>query len=255
MKVLIFVPGYLTAPTCSSRGDTYLAIYKHACKYGFEFIYTPIPNNNYGDLGNITLNECVANVVAQYNDICETRNIGPTDTLVLFGHSMGGLIVSKMVTSTLLHKLKRRPDAVRLINPAITINLSWANSVLGTLSTLLPNSILSLPVLPIPVAERDWLFKGSSPYAPGVKPLLLSTMLQAQGGLLMNNRTWCLSPDDALREHITIVQCSEDKVVSSEGARMHADAHNIHFVAISGGWHQYFDRSVLTALFRTLVPA
>jgi len=171
MHVIVFVPGYLTSKTCSSAGDTYVDLHTHASKHGFEFIYIPMPNNNYGDLGNVTIDDCVDYVLSRYNTICDTRHV--SDTIILAGHSMGGMIISRLLTSTFSQKLRRLPDFVRLINPAISPDTTIPQSVLSTLLAFVPHSLQGLAAFPLPVAERNTLYPGSPPYSPMVKPVLV----------------------------------------------------------------------------------
>ena len=248
MKYMLFVPGFLTAQTCSSRGDTYFDVYTYAIAHGFEFMYMPIPNNNYGDLGNTTMEDCLDNVLGQYNTICHTT-IGPTDTIMFVGHSMGGMIISRLVTSAYSDKLKRRPDSVRLLNPAIGKHLSWAEVITGTLLSFVPK-LTGLAIVPVPIADRETLYPASLPLSPGCKLLLGTSLLQTMGKLLVNNRQWVLQPDDGMCE-IRIVQCRGDRVVSYPDTRAHAKAysHSIQFVTIASDYHEYFDADILDTLF------
>jgi hypothetical protein len=249
MKVIIFVPGYVTSQTCSFAGDTYLDIYKYALKTGYEFVYLPIPNNNYGDVGNTTLDDCVADVLSMYNKICVERNFQKEDTITLAGHSMGGLIVSKLVTGEYITKLKRLPELVRMINPALGPICSRSTAALGTLLSFLPESVLGFPTVPIPIAGRDGLYPGSRQVSTPVKPLLAMSLLRTTGKLLVNNTTWVLKPDINIRERLTIVQCVGDKLVSYEDARDHANQYQITLIAIPDGYHEWFDDVVLAATF------
>ena len=249
MKLIIFVPGYLATQTCSFQGDSYLDVYRYALARGFEFAYTPMPNNNYGDRGNATMDDCLDNVVGQYNEICVKRNLGPTDTLILVGHSMGGLVVSRLVTSAYSTKLNRLPDSVRLVNPAIRPIFNWFEGGLGTLLSFVPQSILGLPLIALKVVEGNTLFPGSLSIFPYVKPLLGWSIGRATGAFWVNNQTWGLRPDDGVCDHITIIQCTGDRIVSCEGARAHANRYGIKFVVLSQEYHAYFDAVALAAVF------
>ena len=246
MKLIIFVPGYLTSQTCSSAGDTYLDIYKYAMKNGYDFVYIPIPNNNYGDVGNTTLDDCLGYVLQQYNHICNEKTSGQ---ITLVGHSMGGLIVSKLVTKEYLSKLQRIPDVVRIINPAIGPTTSPIITTLGTLLSFVPQSLLGVPIVPLPVAEPGVLYPGSMQSSPGVKLLLGSSLLRTTGKLLVNNTKWTLEPDSGIRNRMKIIQCKDDKMVSFENTRDHASEYHVKMVVIPNGYHALFDESLLTATF------
>jgi hypothetical protein len=246
MKVIIFVPGYLTSQTCSSAGDTYLDIYKYAMKNGYDFVYIPIPNNNYGDVGNTTLDDCLDYVLQQYNHICNEKT---SDQITLVGHSMGGLIVSKLVTKEYLLKLQRIPDVVRIINPAIGPTTSPIITTLGTLLSFVPQSVLGVPIVPLPVAEPGVLYPGSMQSSPGVKLLLGSSLLRTTGKLLVNNTKWTLEPDSVIRKCMKIIQCKDDKMVSFDNTRDHAHEYKLQMVVIPNGYHALFDESLLTATF------
>ena len=246
MKLIIFVPGYLTSQTCSSEGDTYFDIYKYAIKNGYGFVYVPIPNNNYGDIGNTTLDDCLDYVLQKYNHICIEKNFSQ---ITLVGHSMGGLIVSKLVTNEYLSKLKRIPDFVRIVNPAIGPVTSPMITTLGTILSFVPDSILGVPIVPLSAAERGVLYPGSMQSSPGVKLLLGSSLLRTTGKLLVNNTKWTLKPDSGIRKHIKIIQCEDDKMVSFDKTRDHAKEYNLEMAVIKGGYHEFFDEAVLSAMF------
>ena len=100
-------------------------MYKYASARGFEFIYIPVHNTT-----------TVEEVLKEYNTICDEMNIGPTDTLILAGQSMGGLLVSRLVTRAYYVQLKRPPDAVRLFNPVSGgTDLSRSEVALANLSS------------------------------------------------------------------------------------------------------------------------
>jgi alpha-beta hydrolase superfamily lysophospholipase len=246
MKVIIFVPGYLTSQTCSSVGDTYLDIYKYAIKNGYDFVYVPIPNNNYGDVGNTTLDDCLEWVLQKYNHICNEKK---PSQITLVGHSMGGLIVSKLVTKEYFSKLQRIPDVVRIINPAIGPRTSPMITAVGTLLSFIPQSVLGLPVVPLSVAEPGDLYPGSMQSSPGVKLLLGSSLLRTTGKLFVNNTKWTLEPDSHIRKCMKIIQCKDDKLVSFDNTRDHANEYKLEMVIIPKGYHELFDEAVLTATF------
>ena len=249
MKIIIFVPGYLTSQTCSSVGDSYLDVYKYAVNECYELVYVPIPNNNYGDVGNATLDDCLAHVLKEYNKICVERKLSQDDSITLVGHSMGGLIVSKLITEEYLRQLKCVPNCVRLINPAIGPSTSLCNAVLGTVLSYVPESVLGLPIVPLPLVERNALYPGSMPSAPVVKVLLGSSLLRTTGKLLVNNKKWMLEPETNIREHIRIIQCKDDKVVSFEDTCDHANEYNVQMTVIPSKYHAFFDDALLSACF------
>jgi hypothetical protein len=249
MKILIFVPGYLSSKTCFSTGDTYLDIYKYAVKNGYKFVYVPIPNNNYGDIGNTTLDDCLEYVLRKYNRICIEEKYSDEDEITLVGHSMGGLIVSKLTTNEYVSKLERIPDCVRLINPALSPITSRSNTALGTLLSFIPDSILGVPMVPLSVAGRDVLYPGSMPVSPGVKLLLASSLLRTTGKLLTNNTKWTLKPDTRILGRMRIIQCKDDQLVSFDNISDHAHKYDIQMIVIPKGYHEFFDEAVLKATF------
>ena len=147
MNHIVFVPGFLTSQTCSSIGDTYRAIYTYALEHHFPFWYVPLPNNNYGDLGNTTVEDCLDTVIHRYNELC--ASVGAEDTILLIGHSMGGLLVSRMMTDTHHTRLTRLPDLVRLLNPALRTHTSWTSALLGTVLSFLPETVLGTILTPV----------------------------------------------------------------------------------------------------------
>jgi hypothetical protein len=249
MQIIMFVPGYLTSKTCSSVGDSYLDIYKYAVNECYDFVYLPIPNNNYGDVGNASLDDCLAYVLKEYNEICVEKKLSTDDSITLVGHSMGGLIVSKLVTDEYLCQLKCIPHSIRLINPAIGPITSLSTTVLGTVLSFLPESVLRIPIVPLPVVERNILYPGSMPSSPGMKVLLGSSLLQTTGKLLVNNKKWILKPERNICEHIRIIQCKDDKLVSFEDTCNHANEYNIQMKVLSSEYHAFFDKALLTAVF------
>ena len=71
MRIIIFIPGYLTSQTCLHNGDQYIDVARYIGRHNSaEFIYVPIPNNNYGDLGNTTIDHSLDHVIRMYNQAC-----------------------------------------------------------------------------------------------------------------------------------------------------------------------------------------
>ena len=133
--VVVFIPGYATSATAGSTGDNYVSIERHVRECGADFEYVPLPNNNYGDIGNTTIDECVDHAVEQYNRICSKSS--KDDTIILAGHSMGGLIVTRIISALRIELLARRPDRVWLIKPALNTNLTLIARVAATLLSYL----------------------------------------------------------------------------------------------------------------------
>lgn len=248
MKLFIFVPGYMTSHGCNVQGDTYVDIHKAATDHGFEFTYISIPNNNRGDLGNITMDECLAYVVRQYNMIC--TKLCPDDTVILTGHSMGGLLVAKMITETCLTSLTRAPDFVRLINPVFGPVLSWAEWVAGTVFSFLPDMVLRILVLPLPIAGQGFLYPESPAYSPAIKQCLCISMLRKTGAIfVVSDSKWDLTPSVTMVDRTSVITCQGDRLTSYESSCAYAKRVCIDIVSLPLAYHEYFEKTVLTALF------
>jgi pimeloyl-ACP methyl ester carboxylesterase len=240
---MIFVPGYHTSRTCTSVGDTYLNIANYVQEHGLEFRYVPMPNNNYGDIGHTTLDSCVEHVVHVYNQICNERDWG---TIILAGHSMGGLLVTRMISTSYCRQLMRVPDRVCVINPAYRAVLPVWGVFVATFLSYLPESILGHISLPLPISTKGALYPSSPTMSPVAKPMLLLSMLQATGRLLAHNKTWDLVPDE--RIHLTILACRGDTLADFVSSRQYAEMYDARFIAISSDFHEYFDDKILTRL-------
>jgi predicted alpha/beta hydrolase family esterase len=249
MKLVIFVPGYLTSQTCFSVGDTYLDCAEYARAYGFQFEYVPMPNNNYGDRGNTTMDDCLDHVVDQYNNICINRIVGPDDTIILAGHSMGGLIVSKLLTASHLSKIRRRPDFVRLVNPAFEPTSSLIRRATALCVSFLPEVILGSLVLPIPIAAKGMLFPGSQPQVLIVKQILAISLLGKTGLLFTDNTQWDLTPEVGMRTNMVIIACKDDPLTAFKASEKYADTYNIRFTEGPRGFHEYFNEVTMAAFF------
>jgi hypothetical protein len=249
MNIMIFIPGYYTTQNCLSVGDSYVTLSVYATEHDFEFIHIPLPNNNYGDIGNTTVGNCLEHVLRQYNMICDERNFSATDNVILAGHSMGGLIVSRLMTSTYVTKLRRLPSVVRMYNPAIGVVSTLLESILATLMSFVPSIVLETLPIPLPIAAKNELFLSSLQISPLVKPALIMSIFQTTGKLLMNNTTWDLTPDASIRDHITIIACTGDKVVSYEDTFKHASKNKINLITFKRTYHSDCDDTILSVLF------
>lgn len=248
MKLFVFIPGYITSHTYTLAGDTYVDIADRVRKEGFDFAYISLPNNNYGDRGNATLDEYLEHVVTRYNSICSKANVGPEDTIVLAGHSMGGLLVAKLITAIYLAKLDPQPNYVRVINPAIFPIVSWHLRVVATMLSFLPDVLLRTLAAPVSISTKDALFPGSLAQSPVVKLLLASSVARKTGSLFLNNETWDLTPAASLTVRIKVIACQGDPVASFEEARAYADRFKIALVSLPLDYHEYFDNTVMTGV-------
>ena len=247
-KYVIFIPGYLTTQGCSHPGDTYRDVARGFQRRGFEFLYLPLPNSNDGDRGNSTLEDHLEHVIQRYNQLCEEYRIGSEDFLVLAGHSMGGLLTAKLLTSTYLDQLLRPPNCVRLLNPVFRTRLSFPRRLLSTLCSFLPDFVLRTLAVPLPIATREILFPGSLAQSPVAKPLLGGSVLRATNGLLCNNRPWGLRPEDTMRNVTRVVTCRGDRLASFEASEAYAEQFEIELVALPLNDHESFGETVLAAL-------
>jgi hypothetical protein len=248
MNHIVFVPGLSTSQTCSSIGDTYFDIYTYALENHYKFWYIPLHNNNYGDIGNITVDDCLETVIHRYNELCSS--IGTDDTILLAGHSMGGLLISKMMTDMHHMKLTRLPNLVRLLNTAFRIRTSWMNAFLITVVSFLPEAVLGTIIAPLPRVRKNMLYPGSPNAVPIMKPLLAVSIQRRTGGLLLLNDTWNLQPAPALRERIVLVHCEADSLTSFAETDLHATRYHLKMIRVSSPYHQYFDAHILGALFK-----
>ena len=253
MKLMIFVPGYTSDKTCVFDGDAYFAIYNYAIAHDFEFAYVPLPNNNFGDVGNVTLEDCLQHTLRTYDSICRKRNVSRADTIVLAGHSMGGLIVARMITDAYISRMIHRPTYVRMIHPAIQPAVGPSNMVLATVCSLVPHSVLATLPLPITISEKEMLYPGSLSGSPAIKQVLSISILSATGVLLLNNNKWGIVPNLEVRPSITIIAAEQDSVVLFKGIMSYVNLYNVKIVTIHSKYHAHFDTTVLDAIFNCIV--
>jgi predicted alpha/beta hydrolase family esterase len=230
-------------------GDTYVDVRRYVTNHaGAKFVYVPIPNNNSGDLGNTTIEECVDYVVHQYNQICRNHDI--QDTIILAGHSMGGIVVTRMISGSCIQRLYRRPDFVRLVNPALHVPLTVPVRLVTTICHyFVPTGICSYVSMPSPISKRNQLYPKSPAVAHAVKPLLLLSALSGTGRLYFNNHMLDLEPDVDMCARIIIIACRDDPLGTFGHLRLVASKYNIRIVTVASGYHTFFDNTVMTSFF------
>lgn len=248
MKYLFLVPGYITSQKCTSEGDTYFEIAKAACAKGYQFVYIPIPNNNFGDIGNTTLEMCLDHVVLRYNVLCTELNISTDDTVLLAGHSMGGLLVARAVTDAVIGRLVRLPDVVRILNPAFSIGAAWYLRSLVTLLSFMPETLFATLSISARVCGKNTLYPGSPDLSTACKQLLATSLASHTGTLLFNNKPWKLTPDTSMKERITIIACAGDAIVQMSGITTYCKNNTVPLVLLSLEYHEYFPIVLLDAL-------
>ena len=132
--LIVFVPGYAT-----SR-EEYIDIAEYVRSLGHLFEFISIANNNYGDRGCTTMDACIELSIARYNLICTQAQYANTP-IVLAGHSMGGLLVLRMVSISCFGRLHTKPTHAVSLNPSLAPVLS---PLFPTIASFLPTVLLVL---------------------------------------------------------------------------------------------------------------
>ena len=243
-QLIVFVPGYLTSAECASTHDTYHAFETSASARSVTLRYVSFPNNNRGDHGNTTVDACLEYAIATYNVICDDNK---DHAIILAGHSMGGLIVLRMISSEFVGRLSRTPIGVRVVNPCIRTSskIPVYLKMASTVYSFVPDAIKRVLSLPIPICEEGAMYPGSPCYNHNVKQRLISSVLQRTGGLYINNDAWNISPSPALIECTLIIQCTGDTVVCASSSATYAKLSKVRFINIESRYHEFFDDELL----------
>ena len=246
--VFIFVAGYLTSNECASSIDTYNAVARAALDRGHTMKYITFPNNNTGDLGNTTVDTCLEHATMAYNSICD--DLGHQEcTIVLAGHSMGGLLVARMISMEYIHHLHRLPTYVRMINPAIRPTVNTLSKILSTFMSYAPELVKRTLSIPSPVAEDSALYPNSPCYYPLTKPRLVLSMLQRTNALYRNNTPWNLIMDTTLSTRTRVIHCTGDTLTCAGASAQYATLSQACFVPHDCAYHQHFTDDLLQQVF------
>ena len=190
--------------------------------------------------------------IEQYNDICASYDLKAEDSIVLAGHSMGGLLTAKMITQDCIHLMDIRPTHIRLLCPAVASELSWTESFMASLLALLPESVTGMIPLPLNVAESGQLWPRSPPLTPNVKQLLASTILRATNCLLFGNAPWDLTPDPDIIPVTEVIASKGDSVVDTRKIRQYTQRHKISYLEDDRHYHEHFDSRMISTIFSGL---
>jgi hypothetical protein len=248
MNLVIFIPGYLTTQTCEYPGDTYVDLARYIRRRErTEFVYVPIPNNNYADLGNTTMDDCLEYVIRQYNRICADRD--QQDTIILAGHSMGGVLIARMLTISMITRLHRRPRFVRLLNPSLHPIVPITGRILSMILSRLPTLVLDYVIGPVSIASDAELYPASPRVIRYSKLRLIQSLLGVTGELWPTTNAWDLTPDPGMCPDICMIVCSRDRLVSAEHTRLFSNIHRIRVVTVASGYHEYFDNTMMYSFF------
>jgi hypothetical protein len=242
--VVLFVPGYATSKDCRSITDTYVQLADFVQSRQCDFEYLSMPNNNYGDIGNVDLDDLVEYVIQRYNEVCSSV-LYRRRPIVLVGHSMGGLLVARMLSQEVIDRLCRLPTHVRLINPAIG---AIVPTLVSTVVATVPDTLLRLMLLPGHLASNA-LYPRSLPLQQWVKPRLLVSILRRTGRLYWWNDAWTLDVGINLRAVTRIILCMGDTVCDATQSILYARQQCVDVVELESAYHAFFDTSLLTAVW------
>ena len=241
--VLIFVPGYLTGTASQNYKEVVWSCQERNC----DFEYIGVQNNNFGDIGNTTMEECLEFVIERYNTLCKAYE---GYKIILGGHSMGGLLVLRMVSTAVSSRLHRKPAYVRVIAPAIG---PVAPVFPSTIAALLPTRLVRMVTVSLPIAGPGMLYPNSPELRNCTKQMLAISLLRKTNTLYFTNDPWDLEPMAAVCHTTTIVHCIGDQITSAVASRVHAHKYNVRFVGLGGPYHQHFDTVLLTTLWADII--
>jgi hypothetical protein len=247
MRLLVFIPGYMTSAECTSTHDTYHAIMVSSLEHKVPMHYISMPNNNYGDSGNTTIDACLEYAIVAYNKICDANT---NQDILLAGHSMGGFLALRMVSTEVAHRLRRPPVNVRVINPGIYPSMTNLNRLLGTMLSFLPEMLLRLLSIPGTVAEYSALYPESPCMDHNIKQRLAVSFLQRTCGAYVHNDTWNITPAPSLIRCIRVIQCMGDTIVSPIRSSDYARTYNVEFVPVYSNYHELLDDKIISHLWR-----
>ena len=241
--VMLFVPGYLTG----TASQHYREVVSACRDRNYDFEYIGVQNNNFGDIGNTTMDECLNSTIERYNILCKAYE---GYKIILSGHSMGGLLVLRMISTAMASRLHHKPTYVRVIAPAIG---PFAPVFSSTLASLLPTLLIRMVAVSLPIAGPGMLYPNSPDTRNSTKQRLAVSLLRKTNTLYFNNDPWDLEPVADVGHMTTIVHCIGDQITSAVASRDHAHKYKVRFVGLSGPYHHHFDTAMLTAIWEDLI--
>jgi hypothetical protein len=242
--VLFFVPGYMTGTSTQSYDEIVVRAARER-NWGVE--YMAMPNNNSGDVGNTTMDHCLEYIIRRYNMLEKLKAYADAD-IVLAGHAMGGLLVLRLMSDEVGHRLHRKPVCVRVLNPIITPIITTPLRVVSTILSFFP-SIVRLLSLPVPVASPGELYPDSPDFSPSVKQVLSLSLMRHTGSLYLHNTTWDLMPFKNARNLITVFHNIDDNLSDINGSREYCMDNRVPLIEIDSRYHEYFEDNVIDRIY------
>lgn len=238
-SLMVFVPGYAT-----SR-EEYIDIAEYVRSLGHLFEFIAIANNNYGDRGCTTMDTCIELVIARYNLIC-TQAQYANIPIVLAGHSMGGLLVLRMVSNSCFGRLLTKPTRVVPLNPSLA---PVVFPLLPTIGSFLPTVLLGTIPIPVLYASPGALYENSPPMRRPLKPQLLFDLLRKTNTLYIHNDPWDLMPDESMKNFVCIICNTGDKITKSEASLAYGHRYGVLVRSVPSNLHQRFDDTLMDLMF------